>query len=131
MKLRIVLAGLIFGSVALAAESGAELFQKALTAERAAGNLEEAIKLYQRIAKEFGSDRAAALGRFFSDAQFERLTADDLRSDDDGTRRGGWIHADAVSRKCDSAEPVRYGRWQGSVSVSVAECPGDEHHTEQ
>ena len=33
------------------------MFQKAVTQERAAGNLEEAIKLYQRVAKEFPSDR--------------------------------------------------------------------------
>jgi hypothetical protein len=36
------------------------LFQKAVTQERAAGNLEEAIKLYQRVATEFASDRALA-----------------------------------------------------------------------
>ncbi len=58
MKLRILIAGLVFGlAAALAAESGAELFQKAVTQERAAGNLEEAIKLYQRVAREFASDR--------------------------------------------------------------------------
>ncbi len=61
MKLRILIAGLVFGlASALAAESGAELFQKAVTQERAAGNLEEAIKLYQRVAKEFASDRPLA-----------------------------------------------------------------------
>jgi hypothetical protein len=60
MKLRIWIAGLVFGIAALAAESGAELFQKAVTEERASGNLEEAIKLYQRVAKEFASDRPLA-----------------------------------------------------------------------
>jgi uncharacterized protein (TIGR03435 family) len=60
MKLRILLAGLICGLVALAAENGLELFQKAVTLEKANGNLEEAIKLYQRVAKEFASDRALA-----------------------------------------------------------------------
>ena len=47
MKLRILIAGLMFGIAALADDSGAELFQKAVTQEQAAGNLEEAIKLYQ------------------------------------------------------------------------------------
>ncbi|MBZ5625364.1 MAG: tetratricopeptide repeat protein [Acidobacteriia bacterium] len=47
-------------TIAFAAETGAELFQKAVVQERAAGNLEEAIKLYQRVAKEFVSDRALA-----------------------------------------------------------------------
>jgi tetratricopeptide (TPR) repeat protein len=60
MKLRILIAVLAFGTAALAAESGAELFQKAVTQERAAGNLEEAIMLYQRVAKEFASDRPLA-----------------------------------------------------------------------
>jgi hypothetical protein len=41
MKLRILIAGLVFSVAALAAESGAELFQKAVTEERASGNLEE------------------------------------------------------------------------------------------
>jgi hypothetical protein len=60
MKLRILVVSLIFGMVAFAADTGAELFQKAVTQERAAGNLEEAIKLYQRVATEFASDRALA-----------------------------------------------------------------------
>src|SRR5580658_3290661 len=60
MKLRVLIAGLVFVGAALAADSGAELFQKAVTQERAAGNLEEAIKLYQRVAKEFATDRPLA-----------------------------------------------------------------------
>jgi hypothetical protein len=60
MKLRVLIAGFVFVVAALAADSGAELFQKAVTQERAAGNLEEAIKLYQRVAKEFASDRPLA-----------------------------------------------------------------------
>jgi len=60
MKLRILIAVLALGTAALAADSGAELFQKAVTQEGAAGNLEEAIKLYQRVAKEFASDRPLA-----------------------------------------------------------------------
>jgi Tol biopolymer transport system component len=60
MKLTILVAVLALSTAALAADSGAELFQKAVTQERAAGNLEEAIKLYQRVAKEFASDRPLA-----------------------------------------------------------------------
>src|ERR1700678_1585821 len=60
MKLRVLIVGVVFIIAALAADSGAELFQKAVTQERAAGNLEEAIKLYQRVAKEFASDRPLA-----------------------------------------------------------------------
>ena len=60
MRLTILIAGLVLGVAALAADTGAELFQKAVTQERAVGNLEEAIKLYQRVAKEFASDRPLA-----------------------------------------------------------------------
>jgi Tol biopolymer transport system component len=71
---RILFASLILAGATLAAESGAELFQKALTTERAAGNLEEAIKLYQRIAKEFGSDRALAAKAIMQEARcYEKL----------------------------------------------------------
>ena len=40
------------------AQSGYDLLQKALATERADGNLRGAIQLYERIVKEFGSDRA-------------------------------------------------------------------------
>jgi hypothetical protein len=77
MKLRILIAGLVFSAAALAAESGAELFQKAVTAERAAGNLEEAIKLYQRVATEFASDRALAAKALVQEARcYEKLGQD-------------------------------------------------------
>src|SRR6266536_1107123 len=49
-----IIAGVAWG------ESGNDLFQKALVAERANGKLDEAIKLYQRIAQKFASDRSLA-----------------------------------------------------------------------
>ena len=77
MKLRILIAGLVFGIAALAAESGAELFQKAVTEERASGNLEEATKLYQRVAKEFASDRPLAAKALVQAARcYEKLGQD-------------------------------------------------------
>jgi tetratricopeptide (TPR) repeat protein len=77
MKLRVLVAGLVLGLAAFAADSGAELFQKAVTAERAAGNLEEAIKLYQRVAKEFASDRALAAKALVQEARcYEKLGQD-------------------------------------------------------
>jgi hypothetical protein len=77
MKLRILVAGLMVGVVALAADTGAELFQKAVTQERAAGNLEEAIKLYQRVATEFASDRALAAKALVQEARcYEKLGQD-------------------------------------------------------
>ena len=77
MKLTILVACLMFGTAALAAENGAELFQKAVTEERAAGNLEEAIKLYQRVAREFASDRALAAKALVQEGRcYEKLGQD-------------------------------------------------------
>jgi hypothetical protein len=41
-------------------QSGYDLYQKALVKERAVGNVEEAIRLYQRVLREFGSNRPLA-----------------------------------------------------------------------
>jgi len=76
MKKGILFVGLLVG-VALAAETGAELYQKAVVQERAAGNLEEAIKLYQHVAKEFASDRALAAKALVQAARcYEKLGQD-------------------------------------------------------
>ena len=54
----VLVLGLGFGVARMSAESGYDLFQKALAAERADGNIAEAIKLYERITKDFASDHA-------------------------------------------------------------------------
>jgi Tol biopolymer transport system component len=51
---------LVLLTAAPSAQNGYDLFQKALAAERASGNLQQAIELYQRVAREFASDRALA-----------------------------------------------------------------------
>src|SRR5580692_10018701 len=77
MKLRVLIASLMFGAAAFAADTGAELFQKARTQETAAGNLDEAIKLYQRVATEFASDRPLAAKALVAEAQcYEKLGED-------------------------------------------------------
>src|SRR6266567_8138811 len=64
-------------TIALAAETGAELYQKALVKERGAGNLEEAIQLYQRVAREFPGDRALAAKSLVQAARcYEKLGQD-------------------------------------------------------
>ena len=40
------------------AQSGYDLFQKGLVAERSQGDLEEAIQLYQQIVEDFSDDHA-------------------------------------------------------------------------
>jgi Tol biopolymer transport system component len=56
--LALLAALLIFAPLASRAQSGYDLFQKALTAERAEGKLNDAIALYQRVVREFPADRA-------------------------------------------------------------------------
>src|SRR6516225_7550673 len=59
MRLRITVVALISGLLAAAAESGLEMYQRAVTQERA-GKLNEAIRLYEKVAHDFVSDRALA-----------------------------------------------------------------------
>jgi Tol biopolymer transport system component len=47
----------VFAGADVGAQSGYDLFQKALATERADGNLREAIQMYERVVKQFASDR--------------------------------------------------------------------------
>ena len=67
MRLKILLAFTIFASIALAAESGMELYQKAVTQERA-GKMEDAIKITV-IATGFKSDFQQRTQRSITSAQ--------------------------------------------------------------
>ncbi len=51
---------LALGAGTALAQSGYDLFQKALVKERAVGDVEEALRLYQRIVKEFAGNHALA-----------------------------------------------------------------------
>jgi Tol biopolymer transport system component len=51
---------LAVGASIVHAQSGYDLFQKALVKERAVGDVEEALRLYQRIVKEFSGNHALA-----------------------------------------------------------------------
>src|SRR6266849_3686255 len=51
---------LALGAGTSLAQSGYDLFQKALVKERAVGDVEEALRLYQRIVKEFIGNHALA-----------------------------------------------------------------------
>jgi hypothetical protein len=74
MKLTVLV--LICGLAALAADSGMELYQKAVTQERA-GKMDEAIKLYQQVAHDFASDRALAAKALVQAARgYEKLGQD-------------------------------------------------------
>jgi len=61
---------------ALAADSGMELYLKAVTQERA-GQMEEAIKLYEQVARDFASDRTLAAKALVQAARgYEKLGQD-------------------------------------------------------
>jgi len=70
----------LIAALALAAPSGYDLFQKALVKERAEGNIEEAIQLYQRIVKEFAADRTLVAKSLVQIGQcYEKLGKDEAR----------------------------------------------------
>ncbi|MDH4218718.1 MAG: tetratricopeptide repeat protein [Candidatus Aminicenantes bacterium] len=60
-----------FGSLAL--QNGYDLFQKALAKERAEGNLEEAIALYQKVIAESKDESLAAKAQFRIGVCYEKL----------------------------------------------------------
>ena len=121
----------------LAAQSGNDLFQKALSKERAEGQLTEAIALYERIVKEFGSDRPLAakallqmgrcyerLGKSEALQSYERLLREygDQRAiaDDARTRLAALAGRDAAARN----DAVARQRAGGMASRHVWTLPG-------
>src|SRR5215472_11446898 len=74
MKLTVLV--LTCGLTAFAADSGMELYQKAVTLERA-GKMDEAIKLYQQVARDFASNRPLAAKALVQAARgYEKLGQD-------------------------------------------------------
>jgi len=67
----LVLLAFSFGS--LAVQNGYDLFQKALAKERAEGNLEEAIALYQQVIKEAKDESLSAKAQFRIGICYEKL----------------------------------------------------------
>ncbi len=60
LMLAAVILLLALGAGTALAQSGYDLFQKALVKERAIGDVEEALRLYQRVVKEFSGNHALA-----------------------------------------------------------------------
>src|SRR5687768_13722664 len=112
-------------SAAPAAQSGYELLQQALSKEQAEGKMAEAIVIYQRIAKEFASDRALAakallrlgeayqkLGDRQAQQAFERIVRDySDQKDAAGNARAhlAALQSPAVSRTAPAARQL----WAG------------------
>jgi Tol biopolymer transport system component/Skp family chaperone for outer membrane proteins len=68
-----ILTLLAFGFGNLAFQNGYDLFQKALAKERAEGNLEEAISLYQKVIEESKDESLAAKAQFRIGICYEKL----------------------------------------------------------
>jgi len=75
MKRMVLIIGMVLlGTPTVLAQNGHDLFQKALQKERAEGNLEAAIALYERIVEEHASDRALVAKALLQMGQdYERL----------------------------------------------------------
>lgn len=63
--LRLMVVAVLSAVVALQAQSGQALFEKALAKERVEGNLRQAIGLYERVVREYPADRALAAKALF------------------------------------------------------------------
>jgi Tol biopolymer transport system component len=80
MRPKILVALTTFMSIALAAESGMELYQKAVTQERA-GKMEDAIKLYEKVAHDFAAERPLAAKALLQAATgYEKLGQDKAKN---------------------------------------------------
>src|SRR5215831_15477717 len=71
---------IVFVSIAALAQSAGESYQQALIQENAVGNLQNAIQLYQRAAKESGVDRRLGALALLGVARcYEKLGQDESR----------------------------------------------------
>ena len=84
-----------------AAQSGHDLFQQALVKERAEGNLQEAIDLYERIAREFPDDHALAAKALVQMGQcYEKLGKSEAKK----------AYERVIRDYADQAEPLQVAR---------------------
>jgi len=109
---RLLIAILAASVLAVGAQSGNDLFQKALLMERTEGNLPQAIKLYQRIVDKFAGDRKLAAQALMQMAQCqERLGQAEARK----------TYERVVKDYSDQAEQVQAARGR---LIFLAETPG-------
>jgi len=83
------------------AQSGYDLFQKALAAERADGNLRQAIQMYERVVKQFASDRPLAARALIRIAECQEKL---------GQRDAAKVYERIVREFADQAESVTLAR---------------------
>jgi Tol biopolymer transport system component len=132
---------LVAAPLALSAQSGTDLFQKALSKERAEGQLTEAIQIYAQIVKDFASDRPLAaksllqmgrcyerLGRSEAQQAYERLLREysDQRApaDDARARLAALVRSDTRP----SGGPVTRRVWGGADVDTFGSVSPDGRH---
>ena len=92
-----------------AAQSGHDLFQQALTQERAYGNLEQAIQLYEQILSDFAEDRALVANALVQLGNtYEKLGRPDARA----------AYRRVVDEFADQSQPLAAAR-QGLAALSA------------
>ncbi|MCG6922714.1 MAG: tetratricopeptide repeat protein, partial [Acidobacteria bacterium] len=88
-------------ALAMPAQSGHDLFQQALVKERAEGNLQEAIDLYDRIVRNHSGDHALAAKALLQMGQcYEKLGKSGARK----------AYERVIREYADQAEPVQVAR---------------------
>lgn len=127
-----VAAALLVAPLQLGAQSGNDLFQKALSKERAEGQLDAAIQLYEQVVREFATDRPLAakallqigrcherLGKDGAQKAYDRLVREyaDQRTmaDEARTRLAALVQA-GTRRAGPAARQILSARMAGSVS---------------
>jgi len=136
---KLLIAILAASVLAVGAQSGNDLFQKALVMERTEGNLPEAIKLYQRIVDRYAGDRKLAANALMQMAQcqerlgqaearktYERLVRDysDQTEQVQAARSRLTLLAQTPSRASAAATTVRKV-WSGSGIAFEGEISPD------
>src|SRR5690242_12465166 len=98
-RLRIfaVFAFALTSAAILLAQSPVELYQKGLVEERAAGNLRQAISLYQRAANEAGKNRELAAKALLREAECYRQL---------GESKAGEVYAEIIRMYPEQRESV-------------------------
>ena len=105
------------GAGTAAAQSGYDLFQQALVKERADGNLQQAIQLYQRIVLEYAADRALASRALLQMGRsYERL----------GSTEAGKAYERLLRDYADQREQVATARARLAVLSRVARAAQPE-----
>lgn len=112
----VLASGLALCSAHLAAQSGHDLFQKALATERADGNLRDAIQLYDRVVKQSTRDRALAARALLRMAEcYQKLGDTDARR----------VYERVVREFADQADAVSQARARLSA-IPLRRVPGDQ-----